>query len=523
MSRKAVTALIAAPSVFADEACNVIVIGSGISGLATAQSLARLNCSSVVLEARDEIGGRTHTVTTGPFTGVELGAHWVHGGLDNKVSMPLLNYLGIPVVPVGGDDDFEGKRGKFDIFDGQRMLTKTEKRSAFKLFRHIMGKADDYLDASMDETCDGSAECRAQDISENDAWDHALASFQPPLSADDLRRVDLLKMMMFEQDYGNKMSEVGGRIGELADCQDFYPDEGEGDAFVEGGYVSLVRALAVGLDIRVSSPVTQIKYEEDGVSVVANGEIFRGTHAVVTAHANVLPKIEFLPHLPSWKTDALGRIGAGPVGKLLVLLKDAIPDEYAKGYAFGRLFNNKTDLITMCIHSASEHPRHSNFNFHRTLECFIGAEAVKAADDMEPEMRRATAEKQLQEIFGDSVAVEATQLTPWVTDPYIGLAWSYPTVGSVKQDFLDYAKSVGRVHFAGEGSCFLMWGNVHAALATAGRVVHELVPEHLRALLKEDDWPLFHTDIANACEMEIDGMTLQRRNRRWSAGKAVLV
>lgn len=504
------------------EGCHVIVVGSGISGLATAQSLHRLNCSSTILEARDEIGGRTHTITKGPFTGVELGAHWVHGGLDNAVSMPVLNYLGIPVVPVGGDDDFEGKRGHFEIMDGERPLSKDERRSAFRLLTKIMRKVEKHLESVMDDDCDGRSECRDQDISEQEAWDHVVASLDPQPSEQDVRVVSLLKLMKFEQDYGNSPSLVGGRIGELTDDVSFYPDDGLGDAFVEGGYISLARALAVGLDIRISSPVTSIEYSDEGVKVEANGEIFQGTHAVITPHAHLLPQLSFSPTLPSWKSNSFSRIGAGKVGKLLVLLEQQLNVTEKNKYTFGRLYTEKSDLITMCIHSASEHPRPSNFNFGRTLECFQGAEALAAATDMDDETRISVAQVQLREIFGDGVVVEATKLTPWHTDPYVGLAWTFPPVGSVAQDFYDYARPVGRVHFAGEGSCLLMWGNVHAALATAGRAVHEILPESVRAAAAADDWPLFRSDIRKACEEPIVGLA-SARSSRWKARAGLVV
>ena len=53
---------------------DVIVIGAGIAGLAAASELAEAGLSITVLEARDRIGGRIHTIS-GPedFT-IEMGA-----------------------------------------------------------------------------------------------------------------------------------------------------------------------------------------------------------------------------------------------------------------------------------------------------------------------------------------------------------------------------------------------------------------------------------------------------------------
>lgn len=41
---------------------SVVVIGAGVAGLAAAADLCKAGLSVTVLEARDRIGGRTHTV-----------------------------------------------------------------------------------------------------------------------------------------------------------------------------------------------------------------------------------------------------------------------------------------------------------------------------------------------------------------------------------------------------------------------------------------------------------------------------
>jgi monoamine oxidase len=58
----------------------VLIIGAGVSGLAAAQSLSGAGVRVRVLEARDRIGGRVHTIRdpSVPIP-VELGAEFVHG------------------------------------------------------------------------------------------------------------------------------------------------------------------------------------------------------------------------------------------------------------------------------------------------------------------------------------------------------------------------------------------------------------------------------------------------------------
>lgn len=58
--------------------CDVAVIGAGLTGLTAAASLVGVGVSVRVLEARDRVGGRAHSITAGRGT-VDLGATWFWG------------------------------------------------------------------------------------------------------------------------------------------------------------------------------------------------------------------------------------------------------------------------------------------------------------------------------------------------------------------------------------------------------------------------------------------------------------
>jgi len=62
---------------------DVLVIGAGAAGLAAADELSAAGCKTLVLEARDRIGGRVHTVPD-PHAPVpiERGAEFIHGKLE---------------------------------------------------------------------------------------------------------------------------------------------------------------------------------------------------------------------------------------------------------------------------------------------------------------------------------------------------------------------------------------------------------------------------------------------------------
>ena len=59
-----------------NEVVDAVIVGGGYAGLAAARRLTEEGRSTVVLEARDRVGGRTYTVEEAGAT-VDLGGQWV--------------------------------------------------------------------------------------------------------------------------------------------------------------------------------------------------------------------------------------------------------------------------------------------------------------------------------------------------------------------------------------------------------------------------------------------------------------
>ena len=55
----------------------VVVVGAGLAGLAAARTLARRGREVLVMEARDRLGGRLHTVPLGAGVVADLGGAWL--------------------------------------------------------------------------------------------------------------------------------------------------------------------------------------------------------------------------------------------------------------------------------------------------------------------------------------------------------------------------------------------------------------------------------------------------------------
>jgi len=104
-----------AGSAHADAVVDVVIVGAGVSGLAAARQLNDAGCTTVVLEAQPQIGGRLQRLqvglsnrsTSGAVPGwVDLGGQWA--GHTQTKTLEYAKKLSISTfpVPVGGKDTF---------------------------------------------------------------------------------------------------------------------------------------------------------------------------------------------------------------------------------------------------------------------------------------------------------------------------------------------------------------------------------------------------------------------------------
>lgn len=79
----------------------VLIIGAGAAGLMAARELLRHGVEVTLLEARDRIGGRIHTLMPGGFSfPVEAAAEFIH--VENGLTSALMREAGIDALPAEG-------------------------------------------------------------------------------------------------------------------------------------------------------------------------------------------------------------------------------------------------------------------------------------------------------------------------------------------------------------------------------------------------------------------------------------
>merc|ERR1719221_716558 len=93
------------------EKFDVIVIGSGISGLGAALALKKMRKSVLVVEAHDYVGGRIRTIDLGGIK-CDLGATWIEG-IDKNPIANLADEFGITTI-VDDYDESTAKNAGYD-------------------------------------------------------------------------------------------------------------------------------------------------------------------------------------------------------------------------------------------------------------------------------------------------------------------------------------------------------------------------------------------------------------------------
>ena len=78
-------------------ACEVVIIGAGLSGLYAARTLVAAGVDVLVLEAQNRVGGRTRTAHLADGTCIDEGGQWVGPGQDHMVQLAAA--LGVTLFP----------------------------------------------------------------------------------------------------------------------------------------------------------------------------------------------------------------------------------------------------------------------------------------------------------------------------------------------------------------------------------------------------------------------------------------
>ena len=258
----------------------VLVVGAGLAGLVAARRLIESGLETVVLEARDRVGGRLWSLRLGNAEIVELGGEWI--STSQHAVIDLARELGLDLVATGMD--FTTR----DPVDGP---------SISKQEHHALASS---LSTRMSALGQG-----------------ALESMSAETLLDDLGLLGPAMTVLRSRLEGT----AGAPLAEVA-AAEIGLEFGIGDdgsyVRIEGGNDRLARRLAKGVDIEFEKTVTSIHQSSDGVEVVMGNAVIAAEAVVVAVPLGVLKRMVFEPDLPEETANAVDTLGMGAGAKIAV-------------------------------------------------------------------------------------------------------------------------------------------------------------------------------------------------------------
>jgi polyamine oxidase len=401
----------------------VVVIGAGIAGLTVANALAHTGVECVVVEARDRIGGRLHTVNLAGSP-VDLGGSWIHTPIGNPVRA-FAQHVGVPCRTANPLPELAG----FDCGEGRR-LAAGEVQASLSMQLEGFPQAAGRLLAEL-----GPAASAADGI-EAFVAGAALAPGPARRARQALRAL------------------VEAESADLAERQSlrwmWNETEYQGPYFGDvpvGGYRRLVEAMATGVDLRLGVDVAEVAWSASGVRVRGgDGTSEEGSHAVVTVPLGVLKRDlpRFRPALPPDRLMAIGRLGFGRYEKVALAFDE--PFWRAAGLPHAMIFPH--DPGTPAVWAIGQ----DAFGAGPVLVFQIFHSATSRVLDAAPDNAAQWVLDMLAEAIGSSCpAPAAVAVTSWANDPYSGGAYTHIPPGASPADADLLGEPIGgRLLFAGE-------------------------------------------------------------------------
>ncbi len=402
-----------------------LVVGAGMAGLAAARTLVDKGVRTIVLEARDRVGGR---VWTDSSLGVPLdrGASWIHASEGNPITA-LAKAAGARTVV---DED------EWMFFDGAG--TKIAGRDADEIERGIEdlhSRVERFGESLEHDTSVAEAARRVVASESLTARERlVLAAFLSGVETEaaiDAERLSLL--------HGSGGLEFGGS-----------------DLLFPDGYGAVPTYLARGLDIRLSHVVQRIAHTADGVRVTTDKGELEADGAVVTLPLGVLKAgaVAFEPPLGQAKRAAIEHLGMGALDKVFLRFPTAFWPR----------------AVTQFGHAGDVRGQFPEFlNWHAiagipVLLGFVAGEFGRALRTRSDEEAKRDAMVVIRRMFGaDAPDPIGFSRTDWAADPFARGSYSHVPVGATAEEHDHLAAPEGRLCFAGEATNRNYYATVHGA------------------------------------------------------------
>ena len=391
---------------------DIAIVGAGAAGIAAAEAVAASSFSCALLEARDRIGGRAHTLQSaaGPL---DLGAEWLHSA-DRNPLVARLEGLGLTI---------DRTPPPWERMSDSPTLSPADQIEFGRAFEAY----EDRLEKAGREPDDAPASVF---LEPGNRWNPLLNAFSAFYNGAEFDQVSVHDYAAYDD------SEVNWRVAQ--------------------GYGAGVAALAPAVSMALECPVSQIRHDGPRLELDTPRGVLSARAVIVCVPTSLISRggLTFFPELPD-KVEAAAGLPLGVADKVFLGVDE--PEAFA---AETMLYGAPHKTATGSYHLRP---------FHRPMiAAFLGGAHARALEGEGSGAATDFAIEELAAIYGTGLRSRVRPLaeTAWASDPWALGSYSHALPGHAGDRARLAAPVENRLFFAGEACSTDNFSTVHGAWLT---------------------------------------------------------
>ncbi len=399
---------------------DVVVIGAGAAGLAAGHRLARAGIKFRILEARDRIGGRAHTVQR--EYPLDLGCGWLHSADINPFAT-ILSRLGFTI------DKTPPAWGRHSLDLGFNVAEQAA-------FGRAIGAFQERLHTLAPTLPDAPA---ANFLEPGSRFNPLISAIYTYISGAEPEKISAHDLVNYDD------SEINWRVVE--------------------GYGAGIARFGADLPVTLACPVRKLDHADKILRLTTPQGTITADKVIVTLPTNLLAQeaLAFDPPLPD-KVAAAAALPLGLANKVVLALDRplSLPKD---GHVFGRV--DRTD-------TASYHLSPFGRNL---IEAYFGGQLAADLEAEGPNAFYAFAEDEIRDLLGSAFRLRLRRVseTAWGRDPFARGAYSYAVPGHADARQALAAPVDDRIFFGGEACSLHHFSTAHGAYMTGIAVADAII------------------------------------------------
>ncbi len=378
---------------------DIAIIGAGAAGLGAARALENSGLSAIVLEARERVGGRAHTIMAAPDITFDLGCGWLHSADRNSF------------VKIA-------ERLNFEIDKTRPPWREQSLDAGFPLKERadFIEALDAFYDRAEEAAKSGRDSAASSYLEPGNRWNPMIDAISTYVNGCELDRVSILDMDAYED------TEINWRV--------------------RRGYGALMTAYAAPIPLALNCNVTLVDHSGKRVRVETSQGTLTAGKVIVTVPTNLIAdeSIRFHPALPG-KVAAARGLPLGLADKVMLALDqpDALPKD-------GNLRG-----ATMRTAMGGFHLRPFG---QPCIEGFFGGRFAQELEDAGDGALAAQGIDEIVALLGNDFRRKLKPLSEsrWAHDPFARGSYSHALPGHAGDRAVLAAPVDNRLFFAGEAT-----------------------------------------------------------------------